>query len=307
LHRWDWWLPGIPDDDPADVCRGARVTASSSLPDGWVEVTPLEDGAPKPAPMTCDRVQLVAASTVGVRRIHPRLAAADRHPVVAEIELSSEGAPTLSARTEVIPGDFRWVAFDFPSPLIPRQEYRRLLKWASGLSWSFTDRHRGRQLYGSPGGSTEARGVDLIRPLGYPEPVRSAGPRSGDRWRGRSRGRLGTSVAERFGKGVASMDRGGLGPRRADQHRDARLHIFGRFPSVDPSGAATAADYRLFARAEGRRIPLADEKGNWRRFRRHEFAETAAQGLRLEILRAEGRPEARWYEIRAWRNETPAR
>ena len=58
---------------------------------------------------------------------------------------------------------------------------------------------------------------------------------------------------------------------------------------------------------KGRRIPLADEKGNWRRFRRHEFAETAAQGLRLEILRAEGRPEARWYEIRAWRNETPAR
>jgi hypothetical protein len=62
----------------------------------------------------------------------------------------------------------------------------------------------------------------------------------------------------------------------------------------------TAEHYRVLYRAGDRWKLAFEEKGNWRRFRRHTFRSVETPGLRLEVVSARGGSEARLYEIRAY-------
>lgn len=304
LLKWDGWLPGIEADDPANLCRGARVTASSELPDRWVDVLHIVGADSKPAPMTTDRAMDIAAPTSGVRRIELRLAADGPTPVTADLELAAENREPLRSAATVAPGDFRWVAFDLSEELEAHRVYQLRLKKAPGLVWSFTDRARSRRRYGSPDKWTEARGAYLARPVGVPLFVRGAtaaaavdgwGVPDGEwarQWRSDPERGLPQWIEIDFGREVEFNT----------IHLVWDTNIFGRFPSPDPGGAVTATGYRILAgTAGGTWNPIVEEKGNRRRFRRHVVSATVARRIRLEVLGATGGRQARLYEIGVYR------
>ena len=80
-------------------------------------------------------------------------------------------------------------------------------------------------------------------------------------------------------------------------------NISGRFPTAKQGAEITAQDYRLLYRAADAWKPAFEEKGNWRRFRRHRFPPVTTDRIRLEILKARGGSQARLYEIRAYHEE----
>ncbi|MCX7819253.1 MAG: FAD-dependent oxidoreductase [Kiritimatiellae bacterium] len=301
LVKWDSWIPGIPDDDPANLCRGARVLASSEQAEDF-EVLEIPDADPKPAPMTVDRAMEIATASSGVRRIVLRLSA--EVPVVAALELSCTGSPPMVTSTAVTNRDFRWVAFELPQALEPHVSYRLQLRAARGLSWCLTDRTRGRRWYGRPGEWTEAVGSYLVRPVGIPHRMRGGGAAAavdgwgvpeGDQlhqWRSDRRALLPQWLEVEF-------------PRPVELnvvHLTWDTDIFGRFPSPEPRAAATAKEYRVLAEVGGGQWrELVHETENWRRFRRHAFAPVIARRLRVEVAAARGAPQARLYEIRAYR------
>jgi len=69
LVKWDVWLPGVGDASPDNLCRGAKATASSTLPEGWVDITGVDGNDAKPAPMRTARGQTVAVASSGVDRV----------------------------------------------------------------------------------------------------------------------------------------------------------------------------------------------------------------------------------------------
>jgi len=60
-------------------------------------------------------------------------------------------------------------------------------------------------------------------------------------------------------------------------------------------------DYVVSASVDGDWVELQREIGNHHRRRRHTFAPVEADGLRIEVLATNGSPEARIYEVRAYR------
>lgn len=302
LMKWDCWIPGIPDDDPANLCRGATVRASSEQSEQRVDVLAVPEADPKPAPMNTDRAMEVAVATSGVRQIWLRLSADSGKQVRATLELSRTGAPPIHATAVVRSQDFRWVAFDLPVSLEPHDVYLLHLRATPGLNWCFTDRTRGRRWYGRTNAWTETQGSYLVRPIGIPEQIRGC-------------------IAAAAVDGRTVPDRQHTGQWRSDPvvplpqwldvifeqpvvlnvvHVIWDTNIFGRFPSADPASAATAREYRILASTESGWTELAHETDNWRRFRRHTFPKVTTRCLRVEVRSSLGVPQARLYEIRAY-------
>ncbi len=302
LMKWDVWIPGIPDDDPANLCRGATVRASSEASEERVDVLPVGEADPKPAPMNTDRAMEVATATAGVRRIWLRLSVESTDPVVATIAIGRRGAPPMTSSATVAPGGFRWVAFDLPAVLEPHTSYHLRLNATRGLSWSWTDRTRGRRWYGRPDDWTEARGSYLVRSVGIPVYVRGCGAESAvdgrivpeeghaGQWRSDPDQPLPQWIEVDFGRPVDLNV----------VHLIWDTNIFGRFPSADLAGAATAREYRLLAATDTGWTELARERDNWRRFRRHTFPTVTTRCLRVDVRSTLGAPQARLYEIRAY-------
>ena len=77
-------------------------------------------------------------------------------------------------------------------------------------------------------------------------------------------------------------------------------NIYGRFPVAKPGAEGTAEDYRVLYNDNGQWKVAFEERGNWRRFRRHSFAEIETSRIRIDFLKAKNGSEARVYEVRAY-------
>ena len=77
-------------------------------------------------------------------------------------------------------------------------------------------------------------------------------------------------------------------------------NISGRFHDAESSIEVTAEDYRLMYNDGGTWRVAFSEDGNWRRFRRHQFAPINTDKIRLEISKAKNGNQARLYEIRVY-------
>ncbi len=302
LVKWDVWLPGVADESADNLCRGAKATASSSQPADWVDIKVSDSGDAKPAPMTMARAQTVAVASAGVDRVHLRLAAKGDAPVEAALQIGPEGGAPVVVKAMVKPGDFRWVAFKLPEPLVPNRPYFVMLPKTPGVEWSYNDRGGGKRLYGTPGKWTTSGGSYVMKPVGTPIPVGEAGPAcvidgwavpgpEGHRqWRSDPARGLPQWIEVDFGK-----------PTRLNTvHVIFDTNIYGRFPSGKPAGEITAEDYRILWNDGGAWKAACEEKGNWRRFRRHNFPAVTTDRIRLEILKAANGDQARVFEIRAY-------
>jgi len=60
-------------------------------------------------------------------------------------------------------------------------------------------------------------------------------------------------------------------------------------------------DYVVYYKINGDRIKLLEERGNYHRRRVHRFSEIECEGISIEVLSTNGDPHARMYEIRIYR------
>ena len=308
LIRWDAYIPAVRNEDPADLCRGAKLTASSTAPaGGWGHIGP----APKPerdAPCTSDRGQVVVIGEQGIDVIDLYLKTLTGKPATAELRVEQGSLdkgklkPLWKATAEVKSETFAWVTFKLPRALEPGKPYFVWLPRQANLCWKIYKGVAGERVYGSYGDWTRMRSRYMMRPLGAPMPLGSVGPEAATdglkwplegeihQWRSDPAKGLPQWLEVDFGRPVALNT----------AYLTFDTNMYGRFPSREPSAHVTAQDYRVLCHRDGAWEVACEAKGNWRRFRRHRFPRVTTDKLRLEILKARGAPEARLFEIRAY-------
>ena len=62
----------------------------------------------------------------------------------------------------------------------------------------------------------------------------------------------------------------------------------------------TVRDYDLHATVAGKKVPIAEIRGNYQRLRRHDFESLEAESIHLTVLATNGSKEARVFEVRCY-------
>ena len=313
LLRWDCFIPEVTHTDAADLCRGARMSASSSLPDGGYVAIGSAPKLDRDAPCTMDRGQGVVLAKPGQNRLTLYLRATGEGPVAAKLHIE-EGAldgpklrPLCVAEAQVRSDAFQWVPFTLPQPLEAGKPYFVWLPKTEGLCWKIFRGVGGGRVYGRYGAWTRVGGRYAMRPLGAPVALGTTGPEAAvdgvawpiggecHQWRSHPEKGLPQWIQADFPK-AAPLD---------TVYLTFDTNIHGRFPSADAGAHVTARHYRLLYDADGAWQVAFEEKANWRRFRRHAFPTVTTGRIRLEILEARNGDEARLYSIRACRETAP--
>jgi hypothetical protein len=305
LLRWDCYIPDIPNADAGDLCRGAKVTASSALPDGSLGFYGADPKLGKEIDLKIARAQPVGTSKSDLKSLALNLRADGEQPVVAQLSVLEDGqqAPVVVS-AKVKPGAAgRWVDFKLPAPLKPGVKYLAWLPATPHLFWRLYEHANGERMYGKVGAWTTAAGAYALRPLATPRKLGKTAPECavdgaawplGDechQWRSDPAKGLPQWLELDFGQ-----------PQKLNTvYLTFDSNIFGRFPTTRAGAEATAQKYRLLYNTDGLWRAAFTEEGNWRRFRKHSFDEITTDKIRLEIQQAENSEEARLYEIRAYR------
>ncbi|MDH7571601.1 MAG: FAD-dependent oxidoreductase, partial [Armatimonadota bacterium] len=138
LLKWDAYIPQVRNEDPGDLCRGARATASSSCPAVVVAPGGREPAMERDAPCTTVRGQSVMVADRGWRGIALYLCAAANTEAELRVERVVEEEktePLWTVRVPLASGGFRWVDFPLPDELTPGEEYRVWLSANPHLTW----------------------------------------------------------------------------------------------------------------------------------------------------------------------------
>jgi len=305
LLKWDAYILQVAHEDSADLCHGAKVTASSSLPDGSYGVFGAGDLTPhQEAPCNTARGQRIGVTSPNQDTISLQLRVTGDKPVEARLNVGEEGEKEpMDIKATVQPGGFRWVTFQLPAPLEPGKVYLVWMPPTPQLVWRIARGGDGERVYGKPTAWTVSRGTYMIKPNGLPRPLGRVGPEAAvdgvkwpfegesHQWRSDPRRGLPQWLEVNFAKPVALNT----------VYLTFDTNIFGRFPAGKVGSEVTAQDYRLLYNDGGQWKVAFSEKGNWRRFRRHRFSDITTDKIRLEILKAINGNEARLYEIRAYK------
>ncbi|MGQ9729883.1 MAG: FAD-dependent oxidoreductase [Candidatus Zipacnadales bacterium] len=309
LLRWDAFIPQITNEDPADLCRGAKITATSTGPSLVVKELPHEPAMTREAPCTMDRGQMYVAPRKDLRVLSLYLRNDTIQPTHAQLHIETgdirfgETQPLMETTAEVPPGKPIWVDFSLPKPLPTSQLLFIWLAKNPALTWQICEYVEGTRTWSSKEGLTISGGLYALKPyvsfrsLGSVEPTCATNGlkwplgEQGNLWRSDPAQGLPQSLEVDFGRPVSVNT----------VYLTFDTNIYGRFPTQEPSTECTAQNYRLlWHQGDGVWQTAFEEQGNWRRFRRHHFARVTTDKLRLEILTARNGNEARLYEIRAY-------
>ncbi len=307
LLKWDAYLPQVSNEDPGDLCRGAKATASSTAPVS-VSVYGAEPPWTKDAPLTMARAQTIVAAKAGVTAVQVLLANRGEQEQTATVHLeqgplgADGNKPLWQVEAKVKPGAFRWIEFKLPEALPVMKPYLLWVAPSPGLVMKIAEDADGERAWGKPGAWTHSHGLYAIRPLSRFQELGNVGPSAavdGLKWPLAGEGHQWRSDAT---QGLPQWLEIDLGRQVAlnTVYLTFDTNIYGRFATARPGAEVTAQDYRLLYRVGNDWRQACSEQGNRRRFRRHRFATVTTDRLRLEITAARNGQEARVYEIRAY-------
>lgn len=308
LLREDCFLPGWTNEDPADVAREAKVTASSEAALEFAESREF-------VPLDVPTAQLFPVSTERLEAVELLLRSERSTPVEVTLGLRlsefvydfRNSRDVATAKATVPAGSTGYVRFDLGRAVEPGRLYYVHLPASAGLSWA---RHADRQDEPavSPTGCTAAR---LTGPTRW-EPMRNnqhyclrltpvQRPYAGQNVvRGTSRPDRWTNlyISETL---PAWLELTLPRARRVDTVQlvfDTDVNRHSRQPLfVYPDCVKT---YDVLARVQGSWRRVAGETGNYLRRRVLRFESVEADAIRIEVKETNGAARARVYEVRLY-------
>ena len=313
LLRQDCFMPGVENQDPLDLARGAQASSSSDAPLSFPE-----SGVPHL--LHYPAAQLFPVSTDRLDAVELYLQSSLEHAVTVQLSLRKaaqvwdfrSNVDVAAARATVPAGHAGYVRFELRARTEPGTLYYVHLSPQPGLAWRmFRDQHGAASLI--PAGATAA---DM--------PGRS-------RWRPLSGGRVfcirvlpeqrpytaqnvvrGTSRPDRWTNIFVSDPHHGLPawielrlPQKSrfdtvqvtfdtDVNRRSTLPLF-RYPDCVKSYGIDVATGNAWN-------PVAQETDNCFRHRVHHFAPVDSDRLRIRVRETNGSLAARIYEIRIYQS-----
>jgi hypothetical protein len=308
LLRWDAFIPEVKDEDPQDLCRGAKITASSVGPSVIVKTLTRDPAMTRDAPCTMDRGENYITEQEGLQKLSLYLQNTTEAPTEAKLhveagDVTGKTEPLMEAKAQVTPGDASWVEFTLPESLKANQTCFVWLEKNPALLWRICEHAEGTRTWGPPESRTITEGLYALKPYTSFRSLGNVNPESaldglkwplageGNLWRSDPAKGLPAWLEIDFGKPVTLNT----------VYLTFDTNIYGRFPIGTPGTEVLAEDYRVsYHRGDNVWEVVVNETGNWRRFRRHQFATVTTDKLRLEVLRAKNGDEARVYEVRAY-------
>lgn len=303
------YIIDLPNQDPADLARGARATASSVS-------APIKIDPPRPNAhtFTCDRAVAFKLGKEGIGKFAVLLHSENPNPTPTRLTLRPAAGPgdfnstedLATAETTVPPRSKGWVTFQLDAPVSPGFYYAWLPKKA-GLSWALHEEfipdtgraYRSGKDGWHPSGETYAFKIDEAVPPAVADSLEAAPPPPADMF----------APANAI-NGFARAIRGAPNSWRPDPSSPGPHWLeldFGKPVTLDTAHVAfqtkemRANDFRLEASRGDAWETLADIRGNADRRRVIGFPTATASKLRLVILGAE--PNMGVCEIRAYREK----
>ena len=308
LLKDDCYIPGVSNQDEGDVLRGNPVTESSHF--GPLEMVRTD----KAIPLDERRAQMFTVSEPFIERVSVWLESEASEEVTVKATLYKARHLTDFSAKEAIaaaiatipPGRKGWVGFPFRAPAEPGGVYWLALDDRPKLAWGSVEQNLPgtlraeymsfRRLWLPKPGCHTFR----LTPQSYP--FRGSNVLSGCT-RPEKGPNLWISDPQRHLPQTLEI---GLfnGPiidtvyLTFDTNLD-KLVAFGPAPEC-------VRDYRIQVFDGTSWVTVVEEHGNYQRHRRHQFDPVRAKALRLVVLATNGVPNARVYEMRAYRERAEA-
>ncbi|MBR7121352.1 MAG: FAD-dependent oxidoreductase [Lentisphaeria bacterium] len=305
LQKNDCVLPGRPVTVEDDLCRSAVISASSTLTLPMVEIDGRENltWEPKNTLDPCDvppedrrKGQHFIITTEFLESISLVLSNLSQTalPVTARIRKDDFGDDLAVAEVSVAPGKNQVVKFDFNLNTTPG-EYILILDPQTDMAFATGKTHL-------PGIFRKADGcyhnfnnmVMQIMPVQQPYAVKNL---QNDYGRP-APGKPNIWIAQKgFPQWVELRWAKEMTFDRLDLVFDTNLDEY-RFNAIAPE---CIRDFQVIAEKDGRKSVLLDEKDNFYRFRRFDFAEpVTVTGLQIKLTASNGDEYARMYGIHAY-------
>jgi len=307
LLKNDQTIPGIKNEDPKDLARGAVVTASSTT--AHFEFGLDEVRLSIIHPLNMDRcVILGTADQERIDRVHLYLESTNTNPTPIVLTFSPDPptpkVPGTTMATSAVPASSAgWVEFAVNCQTNSSNLWLRLPK-TEGVSWRLMESAPEGcfRAYAQGSGWREIQGQyyafytdPVIRTLTDFDPTNVINGVSRI-WDGKSnmwasdRQQSLPQWIELTLPELAQIDTVQL---TFDTNMDTKMH-----PSSRP--AECVRDYELACNREGRWVTLFREEGNYLRHRVHRFREVSTDKVRLTVTATNGDPSARVFEMRLY-------
>lgn len=313
LLKHDQYIPKVRNEDPADLARGATVTASSTRTHTGTDDAPqgesLEVGMYRgqmfqwEAGRKVDAVQLFLETSAAAEVTLRLRAARDLDDVAPSADLAT-------ATVKLPAGTAQWVTFPLDA-VIPSPCGFVFLEPCAPVHWrqGIARRPKDYRLYGSGTAWTQVRGGSMSLQF---EP--DAGME--DRW-----------LAANVVNGVTRPNEDGENCWESDRAQPLPQWIELRLPQPARVGAVQCVfdtdlstslpsqrvafppvcvrDYAVECFVDGSWQPAVTVRDNFQRLRRHAFEPRTTDRVRLLVTATHGAPTARVYEVRVYAAETP--
>ena len=326
LLKDDLYIPEVVNEDPADLARTAKVSATSTYTKGVTtksNIRPPRKGA-KGHPLNMARAtgylhdaargakyfeclleSTLSAPTQIIARVYAAAVPTERGMVPGD---TSSFKLLGETKGTVAPGDAKWTRFDFPA--MPPDDAKFIwvqLPRTAGVSWRLADKSRGAVPYRAwcsnvwtfvsdeayalvPKGGLRFAVADVPEPGRVIDGVSRnvGGVRHG--WISDPAQKLPQTLTLDFGRPVAA--------REVRLTFDPNLHPL--HPRGNPLPPTLVKAYAVEA-FDGREwITLAAETGNTVRHRIHKFQSRTVTAVRIRIDETWGDPSARVFEVRVY-------
>jgi len=310
LVKDDAFILDMPNQDPADLARTARVSGTSSAAlslDPDEGATPLSEQRAQIFPVSGDRIDTLS--------LHLQSKAN------SDIEMEIGVAPVddiwdfrvpgedevVRAKATVPAASSGWVAFNLSANVRAGQLYQVVLPVAKGISWTHARPVPGVCSATKPPDWSRWRGIKPTFALCLDPPSAPFGPDSvvngvarPERWPNLWMSDPSEPLPQSL---VLQWDK----PQEFNTvYLTFDTYLHQETSALPPFWRAKECvkDYRVEADVRGKWRVLAEESGNYHRRRIHRFRSVRSQKLKITVLATNGDPSARIYEVRIYQEES---